>query len=53
MPLATTANDSRQIISHAVRLYHRFCLSFRDTEDLLITHDPRHLTVPLDLRIVV
>jgi len=42
-----------EIISHAVRLYHRFCLSFRDTEDLLITHDPRHLTVPLDLRIVV
>ena len=23
------------IISHAVRLYHRFCLSFRDAEDLL------------------
>ena len=23
------------IISHAVWLYHRFCLSFRDTEDLL------------------
>jgi putative transposase len=22
-------------ISHAVRLYHRFCLSFRDAEDLL------------------
>src|SRR4029453_688457 len=22
-------------ISHAVWLYHRFCLSFRDTEDLL------------------
>jgi len=42
-----------EIISHAVRLYHRFCLSFRDTEDLLVTHDPRHLTVPLDHRIVV
>ncbi len=24
-----------KIISHAVWLYHRFCLSFRDTEDLL------------------
>ena len=24
-----------EIISHAVWLYHRFCLSFRDTEDLL------------------
>ena len=26
---------SPEIISHAVWLYHRFCLSFRDTEDLL------------------
>ena len=25
----------RTIISHAVWLYHRFCLSFRDVEDLL------------------
>ena len=24
-----------QIISHSVWLYHRFCLSFRDVEDLL------------------
>src|SRR5260370_7290815 len=24
-----------EIISHTVWLYHRFCLSFRDTEDLL------------------
>ena len=24
-----------QIISHAVWLYYRFCLSFRDVEDLL------------------
>jgi putative transposase len=24
-----------EIISHAIWLYHRFCLSFRDTEDLL------------------
>ena len=24
------------IISHAVWLYHRFCLSFRDAEDLLV-----------------
>ena len=24
-----------EIISHVVWLYHRFCLSFRDTEDLL------------------
>jgi putative transposase len=23
------------VISHAVWLYHRFCLSFRDVEDLL------------------
>ncbi len=34
-----------EIISHAVWLYHRFCLSFRDTEDLLaqrgvtVTHE--------------
>ena len=26
---------SIQIISHAVWLYHRFCLSFRDVEDLM------------------
>ena len=26
---------SPEIISHAVWLYHRFCLSFRDVEDLL------------------
>ena len=25
-----------EIIGHAVWLYHRFCLSFRDTEDLLV-----------------
>ena len=25
-----------EIISHAVWLYHRFCLSFRDVEDLLV-----------------
>ena len=24
-----------EIISHAVWLYHRFCVSFRDVEDLL------------------
>ncbi len=24
-----------EIISYAVRLYHRFCMSFRDVEDLL------------------
>ncbi len=24
-----------EVISHAVWLYHRFCLSFRDVEDLL------------------
>ena len=24
-----------EIISHAVCLYHRYCLSFRDVEDLL------------------
>ncbi|MFC1661833.1 hypothetical protein ACFL3S_10350, partial [Gemmatimonadota bacterium] len=27
-----------QIISHAVWLYHRFCLSFRDVEELLAEH---------------
>ena len=26
---------SSEIISHAVWLYHRFCLSFRDVEELL------------------
>ena len=25
----------REIISHSVYLYHRFCLSFRDVEELL------------------
>ena len=24
-----------EVISHAIWLYHRFCLGFRDTEDLL------------------
>src|ERR1700730_10411510 len=24
-----------ELVSHAVWLYHRFCLSFRDTQDLL------------------
>ncbi len=34
-----------EVISHAVWLYHRFCLSFRDVEDLLaergvvVTHE--------------
>ena len=28
-----------EIISHAVWLYHRFCLSFRDAEDLLAQRD--------------
>jgi putative transposase len=37
---STTANYRRhrfppEIMSHAVWLYHRFCLSFRDVEDLL------------------
>jgi putative transposase len=32
-----------EIISHAVWLYHRFCLSFRDVEDLLAE---RGITVP-------
>jgi len=27
-----------EIISHAVWLYHHFCLSFRDVEELLATH---------------
>jgi putative transposase len=25
-----------EIISHAIWLYHRFCLSYRDVEDLLV-----------------
>lgn len=29
----------REIISHAVWLYHRFCLSFRDIEELLAARD--------------
>ena len=28
------------IISHAVWLYYRFCLSFRDAEDLLAQSSP-------------
>ena len=37
-----------EIISHAVWLYHRFCLSFRDVEDLLAerglrTHSPARM----------
>ena len=28
-----------EIISHAVWLYHRFCVSFRDVEDLLALRD--------------
>jgi len=27
-----------EIISHAVWLYHRFCLSFREVEELLTEH---------------
>ena len=39
--MKTTTNNYRgyrfpsEIISHGVRLYHRFCLSFRDVEELL------------------
>ena len=36
-----------EIISHAVWLYHRFCLSFRDTEDLLAQ---RGITVSYERR---
>jgi len=32
-----------EIISYAVWLYHRFCLSFRDVEDLLAELDYRFL----------
>ena len=38
MSLAASYHGYRfppEIISHAVWLYHRFCLSFRDAEDLL------------------
>ncbi len=38
MPPALSYHGYRfppEIISHAVWLYHRFCLSFRDVEDLL------------------
>jgi transposase-like protein len=31
------------IISHAVWAYHRFCLSFRDVEDLLADRHQEHL----------
>jgi putative transposase len=37
-PIATTYKNHRfpvEIISHAVWLYFRFCLSYRDVEDLL------------------
>ena len=33
-----------EIISHAIWLYHRFCLSFRDTEDLLPSGESPCLT---------
>jgi putative transposase len=38
LPVSTLYKNHRfppEIISHAVWLYHRFCLSFRDVEDLL------------------
>ena len=41
-----------EIISHAVWLYHRFCLSFRDVEDLLaergimVTYETAPTVVP-------
>ena len=35
------------IISHAVWLYHRYCLSFRDVEDLLAERRPPATPVPL------
>ena len=43
-----------EIISHAVWLYHRFCFSFRDTEDLLaqrgiVCHVRDHPTLVSDL----
>ncbi|MCA9455566.1 MAG: hypothetical protein KC587_02815 [Nitrospira sp.] len=34
---------SSEIISHAAWLYHRFCLSFREVEELLRTRDHHHL----------
>ena len=37
-----------EIISHAVWLYHRFCLSFRDAEDLLAQ---RGVTVTYETRV--
>jgi transposase-like protein len=43
-----------EIISHAVWLYHRFCLSFRDAEDLLaqrgitISHETVLASVTVD-----
>ena len=38
-----------EIISHAVWLYHRFCLSFRDAEDLLAQRGhPGHVQRPSD-----
>ncbi len=42
-----------EIISHAVWLYHRFCLSFREIEDLLaergITRMVKKLIQPCDI----
>ena len=36
-----------EIISHAVWLYHRFCLSFRDAEDLLAQRGITGMSRPL------
>ena len=37
-----------EIISHAVWLYYRFCLSFRDVEDLLAERGSSSPTRPSD-----
>jgi transposase-like protein len=31
---------SPEIIGHGVRMYHRFCLGFRDVEELLAKRPP-------------
>ena len=46
MPPATTDIGFPLIISHAVWVYHRFCLSFRDAEDLLAQRGITCITAP-------
>ena len=38
------------IISHAVWLYHRFCLIFRDVDELLAERGPTHEVVDCQIK---